>query len=119
MLSSTRQGLVGPGEETVGQRTGVGHGLLDGLRRRRGILVPARPWRQILIHRFIAKLRQQIEAFPLLDELRHGAVGVAEIAEVPRAGRTGAYAGGGAVLPRAGVVVGALEAHPAVLLPAV
>src|SRR4249919_1744965 len=100
MLSSTRQGLVGPGKESVGQRTGLGNGLLDSLRRRRGILVAALPRRQILVHRLAAELRQQIEAFALLDELRYGAVGVAEIAEVPRAGRAGAHAGRNAILRR-------------------
>src|SRR5204862_7167397 len=92
-----------------------GRWLLDGTRRRLGGLVAARPWRQIFVHWLKAHLRQQVEALALPHELRHGAVGIAEIAEVPRAGRAGAHAGGDAILRREAFVIDAVDAQRAFL----
>ena len=60
--------------------------------RRRHRLRPASR-RQVLVHRLVAHLRHQIEPAALGDKLRHIAVGIAEIAKVPRLRRAGGNAG--------------------------
>ena len=81
----------------------------------RGVLVAARPRRQIFVDRLVAHLRHQIEALALRHKLRHGARRIAEVAEMPRPGRAGAHAGRHAILRRERLVVDAVDAQRAFL----
>ncbi len=71
--------------------------------------------RQVLVDRLVAELRQQIEAAALRHQLRHRALGIAQIAEMARARRARADAGGNAILRRKGLVVDAVDAQRAFL----
>ena len=80
-----------------------------------GTLVAAPARRQVFVDRLVAELRQQIEAAAFRHQLRHGTLGIAEVAEVARARGAGADAGGNAILRREGLVVDAVDAQRAFL----
>ena len=68
---------------------------------------------QILVHRLAAHLRHQVVAAALGHQLRHRAVRIAEIAEMPRLRRAGRDAGRHALLFRQVLVVDAVDAQRA------
>src|ERR1043165_2231998 len=55
--------------------------------------LPPRPRRQIFVDWLVAHLRHQVVAFARGDEFRDRGIRIAQIAEVPRACRTGHHAG--------------------------
>ena len=92
-------------------RNGGGSGRAAG----RAAVVAPGPRRQVLVDRLVAELGQQVEAAALRHQLRDGAVRIAQVAEVARARRAGAHAGGNAVLRRRCLVIDAVDAQRALL----
>src|SRR5262245_2793559 len=113
---SAREHSVNPGEEPVRGGTGETGGRLLRCRRR---WVAAGPRREVFVDGLVAELGQEVEPAALGDQPGDGAFGVAQIAEVARAGGAGTHAGRDAVWLRQAVVVDAVDAQGALLHDAV